>query len=332
MLTYKGDTAILWIHVDDGAICGSSENIFCFIRTSLLKSFEISWSDRLEQIVGSKIGQTERGIFLSQPSLTRSILESNGFMNSRVSTPMVANMKLETRHELNGGIDASKYLLILGSLSYIAIGTRPDISFAVNYLARFLSKPDETHWTALKHLIRYLSGTQNDGIMFEGGHGETDLVVYCDASWGGEFSRSTHGFVVFLYGNPISWASRQQSFVATSTCHAEYMALGVASRESLWIQSLLTDIFGKCFITTLLCDNTAAIKVANDLHLTKRSHHVTKEFHYVNEQIHDGNLLLEWIDSPRQKSDIMTKSLGSIIFSSMKKMIGLGSQAFFSKS
>lgn len=185
MLTYKGDTAILWIHVDDGAICGSSENIFCFIRTSLLKSFEISWSDRLEQIVGSKIGQTERGIFLSQPSLTRSILESNGFMNSRVSTPMVANMKLETRHELNGGIDASKYLLILGSLSYIAIGTRPDISFAVNYLARFLSKPDETHWTALKHLIRYLSGTQNDGIMFEGGHGETDLVVYCDASWGG---------------------------------------------------------------------------------------------------------------------------------------------------
>lgn len=332
VLKYKGDTAILWIHVDDGAICGSSENILCFIRESLLKTFEISWSDRLEQIVGIKIEQTERGILLSQPTLTRSILESTGFVTSRVSTPMVANIKLETAKELSGGVEANKYLSILGSLSYLAIGTRPDISFAVNYLARFSSRPDDSHWLALKHLLRYLGGTATDGILLEGGHGGVELVTYCDASWGGEFSRSTHGFVVFLYGNAISWASRRQSCVATSTCHAEYMALGVAARESVWIQSLLSDIFGGQFITTLRCDNTAAIKVANDLHLTKRSHHVTREFHYVNEQIHDGNLLLEWIDSPNQKADIMTKSLGSIIFSSMKKMLGLCSRVFFSKS
>lgn len=332
VLKYKGDTAILWIHVDDGAICGSSENILCFIRESLLKTFEISWSDNLEQIVGIKIDQTEGGILLSQPTLTRSILESTGFVSSRVSTPMVANIKLETANELSGGVEASKYLSILGSLSYLAIGTRPDISFAVNYLARFSSRPDDTHWMALKHLLRYLGGTSTDGIVFVGCQEGLDLVTYCDASWGGEFSRSTHGFVVFLYGNPISWASRRQSCVATSTCHAEYMALGVAARESVWIQSLLSDIFGGCFITTLRCDNTAAIKVANDLHLTKRSHHVTREFHYVNEQVHDQNLKIEWIDSARQKADIMTKSLGSIIFSSMKKMIGLCSQAFFSKS
>lgn len=80
------------------------------------------------------------------------------------------------------------------------------------------------------------------------------------------------------------------------------------------------------------CDNTAAIKVANDLHLTKRPHHVTCEFHYVDEQLHNGNLLLEWIDSPRQKADVMTQSLESIIFFSMKKMIGLISGILFSKS
>lgn len=102
--------------------------------------------------------------------------------------------------------------------------------------------------------------------------------------------------------------------------------------ESIWIQSLLKYIFGKDFITTLRCDNTAAIKVANDLHLTKRSHHVTREFHYVNKQIHDGNLVLEWIDSPRQKADLMTISLGSIIFFSMTKMIGLCSRVLFSKN
>lgn len=126
-----------------------------------------------------------------------------------------------------------------------------------------------------------------------------------------------------LFGNPISWASRRQGCVATSTCHAEYMALGVAARESIWIQNLLTDIFDSIFISTIKCDNTAAIKVSKDLHLTKRSHHVAREFHFVNEQVHDGHLIIEWIDSPRQKADILTKALGHIIFGSLKKVIGM---------
>lgn len=111
--------------------------------------------------------------------------------------------------------------------------------------------------------------------------------------------------------------------MVTSTCHAEYMALGVAARESVWIQNLLMDIFQNGFVTTIRCDNTAAIKVAYDLHLTKRSHHVSREFHFVNEQVHDGHLKIDWIDSPRQKADILTKALGTVLFSTMKKLIGM---------
>lgn len=140
---------------------------------------------------------------------------------------------------------------------------------------------------------------------------------------GGEFSQSTHGFVVMLFGNSISWASRRQGCVATSTCHTEYMALGVAAREAIWIQNLLTDVFGTLFVTTVKCDNTAAIKVAKDLHLTKRSHHVAREFHFVNEQVHDGHLNIEWIDSQGQKADIFTKSLGNVLFFALKKLIGM---------
>lgn len=181
VLKYKGETAILWIYVDDGAICGSSESIMIFIRDSLKKSFNISWSDKLDQIVGIKIEQTARGISLSQPTLTQSILKDTGFTTSRVSTPMVANIKLETTDKMDQPVDGSKYSFILGSLSYLAIGTRPDISVSVNYLARFSSRPEDTHWAALKHLLRYISGTATDGILFEGGHGDLDLVTYCDA-------------------------------------------------------------------------------------------------------------------------------------------------------
>lgn len=99
--------------------------------------------------------------------------------------------------------------------------------------------------------------------------------------------------------------------------------MGVTGREAIWIQNLLQDIFGKEFKTIINCDNTAAIKVANDLHLTKRSHHVAPEFHYINEQIHDGNLSIVWIDGPRQKADIMTKALGGVVFNGLKRLIGM---------
>lgn len=323
VLKYKGDTALLWIHVDDGAICGSTPGITIFIRECLMKSFEVTWTDELSLIVGIKISRTDKGIFLSQPTLTASILENCGFPTSRVSTPMIANLRLETLSGGNAMVESSKYLSILGSLSYLAIGTRPDIAFGVNFLSRFSSRPGTEHWAALKHLLKYVSGTKTDGILFTRDNDDESLVTYCDASWGGEFSRSTHGFVVMLFGNPVSWASRRQSCVATSTCHAEYMALGVAARESIWIQNLLMDIFSGGFVTTIRCDNTAAIKVAYDLHLTKRSHHVAREFHYVNEQVHDGNLKVEWVDSQRQKADILTKGLGHILFTALKKVIGM---------
>lgn len=319
VLQYKEDTALIWIHVNDGAICASSIGIASFIRERLLKSFDVTWTEELEQIVGIKISRSSKGIFLSQPTLISSILNNCGFPTSRVSKPMIANLRLDTGS--GTAVDGSRYLSILGSLSYLAIGTRPDIAFAVNYLARFSSRPEDVHWLALKHLLRYISGTKFDGILFTGRHEDDTLITYCDANWGGEYSRSTHGFIVLLFGNTISWASRRQSCVATSTFHAEYMALGVAPRESVWIQNLLMDVFQSRFVTTIRCDNTAAIKVAYDVHLTKQSHHVSREFHFVNEQIHDGHLKVDWIDSPRQKADILTKALGNILFGTMKKLI-----------
>lgn len=63
--------------------------------------------------------------------------------------------------------------------------------------------------------------------------------------------------------------------------------------------------------------------MAYDLRVTKHSHHVLREFHFVNEQVHDGNLKIDWIDSPRQKSDILTKALGNVLFLTLKTLIGM---------
>lgn len=98
---------------------------------------------------------------------------------------MVANLKLESSDEGTLPVEGSKYLSVLGSLLYLAIGTRPDLAFAVNFLARFSSRPNSDHWLAIKHLLRYVSGTKTEGILFQDQSDDTPLITYCDANWGG---------------------------------------------------------------------------------------------------------------------------------------------------
>lgn len=185
VLQYKSDTAMIWIHIDDGAVCGLSKEIVNYIKDSLLKTFEMTWTEKLEHIVGINIEYRDGGIFLSQPSLTGNLLESPGFESSRAATPMVAKLQLLSSDKSSVGVNAAGYLSVLGSLSYLALGTRPDIAYSVKYLARFSSRPGQEHWVALKHLLRFVSGTKMDGIWFGRKNEEHELVGFCNANWGG---------------------------------------------------------------------------------------------------------------------------------------------------
>jgi hypothetical protein len=70
-------------------------------------------------------------------------------------------------------------------------------------------------------------------------------------------------FITFLNA-PILWISCRQLSVAASTCHAEYMALGKTTRQTLWVQHLLRDVLKKDFVGHLFCDNQSAVHVATD--------------------------------------------------------------------
>lgn len=148
---------------------------------------------------------------------------------------------------------------------------------------------------ALEHLLIYLAGPQSHGILLKGGHGwvdkgghgGVDFLTYCDASGGGGLSNIHTRFCHFpIRQSNILGIPKSQLCCNFDISH--YMQLGFASLDSI----LSDNIFDGNFITTLQGDNTAAIKVEDDLRLTKKSHHITCEFHYVNKQIHDGNLFL----------------------------------------
>lgn len=153
------------------------------------------------------------------------------------------------------------YRQLIGSLMYLAVGTRADISFAVSALSQFLENPSELHWKAAKRVLRYIAGTRNLGIQYNSSNISNTLVAYSDADYGScpDTRRSISGIILTLNSGPIMWYSRKQGVVATSTTDAEYIAAFEATKEIVWTRRILEELgLRQLEPTVLYCDNVAA--------------------------------------------------------------------------
>jgi hypothetical protein len=150
----------IWIHVDDGIVTGSSDAALRDLERALAKTIEIKWASNLTDIIGLKVTRTAAGFRFQQPKLISSILHTHWDGVSHSTTPL-PTAALPSSGQDGEGVDASKYLSIVGSLSYVSSGSRPDITFAVNFLARFSKNPTVAHWKALNHLINYVAATRD---------------------------------------------------------------------------------------------------------------------------------------------------------------------------
>src|SRR5271155_121851 len=125
---------------------------------------------------------------------------------------------------------------------YAMLCTRPDLAFTISQISQFSSNPSTIHESAAKRALRYLNGTRNLGITFDGNRGLV-LEGYSDADWGaGKDRKSISGYVFTLAGGAISWSSKKQATTALSTTEAEYIALVQVAKESIWIQGLLDEL------------------------------------------------------------------------------------------
>ncbi|MBW0507984.1 hypothetical protein O181_047699 [Austropuccinia psidii MF-1] len=269
--------AILWVHVDDGVIGALSMELLSKLKLLLKLELMLKWDDELCSLDASNITA-------SQP---------------------LPNMDLASGKART--IDKD-YLSWIGMFLYVAQATRPEIMYAVDFLAHFSINTTDQHWVALDHLINYVQGTSTKSLILRPSQEQDFLNVFVDANWGGKGSRSQHGYVGLLWGAPIMWNSKRQTCIASSTCQAEYMAMLYASKVCLWISQGLIGIAGH-FTPTLLSDNKAAIQIAGDSG-RKKSRHIRREFHLTNELLTTNQIKIRWISTEQQKADIMTKALG----------------------
>ncbi|XP_059294563.1 secreted RxLR effector protein 161-like [Lycium ferocissimum] len=151
----------------------------------------------------------------------------------------------EENKELLG--PAVPYLSAIGALMYLANTTRPDIAFSVNLLVRYSSSPTGRHCNGIKHILRYLKGNIDIGL-FYANKGSTYLVDYADVGYLSDpyKIRFQTCYLFTCGGTAISWRSIKQSIVAISSNHAELIAIREASRECVWLRSVINLIRGRC--------------------------------------------------------------------------------------
>lgn len=202
------------------------------------------------------------------------------------------------------------YRECVGSLIYLAIATRPDISFAVGVASRFLENPTSQHVNSVKRILKYLKFTIDYGIHFAPNE-TAQLVGYSDADYAGDKNtrRSTSGFAFFYNGNIISWGSERQKSVALSTTESEYIAASVAIKELIWLKCLLEELTGSTVQTEFNMDNKSAIRLIKNPEFHKRTKHIDVRYHFIREKYESGMFDLKYVSSDEQLADVFTKPL-----------------------
>ncbi|XP_037494551.1 secreted RxLR effector protein 161-like [Jatropha curcas] len=172
--------------------------------------------------------------------------------------------------------------------------TRPDICFAVGMVSRFQSNPGREHWTAVKHIIKYLKRTRDYRLVYQ----SDDLVPigYTDSDFqtDKDSRKSTSGNAFVLGGGAISWRSIKQTCVADSTMEVEYVAASEAAKEA----------WGSCKLE------------GKEPRSHKRAKHIERKYHLIRDMVQRAlsqNEIVAFVDEKLDRGEDISSSLLAII-------------------
>jgi hypothetical protein len=332
-LFYKRDSDklhIMLVYVDDIIVLSSDATHVQDVIQKFNEQYVMEDLGTLKHYLGITIDIHDDHIKLHQRSYAKEVISrfnhliSDKKRKNDVKTPLPPGIKLTKESSTSETVKQREYTKnfpyqsVIGAIMYLAVHTRPDLAYTVNLLSRFNSKPTYAACQAALHTLVYIEGTLEVGIIFPNRSDCESLLADSDADWAGDFdtSRSTTGYIVYLWGAAIAWQSRLQPTVATSTMEAEYMAAYGAIQEIVWIRGVMTELgikefelSGKAAPTTLNMDSKSAIDLAQNPINHKRSKHIRIKYHWVREQVGAKIIKLQHVISTDMRADMMTKSL-----------------------
>ena len=319
---HQASFTIVSLYVDDLLILAPTMTLVQTMKDQLNKRFQMSDLGEVQVILGWQIKRKseDRTVLIHQTDYISRILEKFGMTDAHpIATPMEGGLVLRAATDPQSEEDKTfmakvDYRSLIGSIMYLAVGTRPDLAFAFQQLSQFLHNPAPAHWHAAKRVLRYLISTPDHGIVLGGKAYQTKplLSAYVDANYAmcPDTRRCVSGFITLYHGGPISWLAKKQPLVTLSTTEAEFVALAQCVQELLYLKQLANELHQTSDQPMeVFEDNQSTIKIASNSELHGRSKHIDVRYFFVRDLIDQCVIKLSWCPTDRQLADFFTKSL-----------------------
>ena len=304
---------ILAAYVDDVLSLSTCESLLKDCLLKIGKQFQIKISP-LKLFLGVQIHvDRNHNIWLSQRDYAKSIIKRFQMEGSRpVSTPSDNSL-----YSIDPNVDANQperpYRCLIGSLMFLAVLTRPDLSFTVSFLSRFLDKHNEQHWFAALRVLRYLQESADLAICYSGGTFASLqglFSTYTDADFAAckETRRSVSGNISVFNGSPIIWASRQQKSISISTTEAEFISATDGAKDCLWLLSFFKEL-NLNLKPTIYIDSQSALKLIQNPEFHFRTKHIDTRFKFIRSTHQNNQINFKFIETTKQLGDFLTKPL-----------------------
>ncbi|GJY71411.1 hypothetical protein Tco_0475114 [Tanacetum coccineum] len=189
--------------------------------------------------------------------------------------------------------------------------------------SKYRENPKTTHLEAVKRIFRYVRGTTHLGLWYPKGT-RIETIVYADSDHAGDYvdRKSTSGVCTFMGCCLTSWFTKKQTALAISTTEAEYVFVGKACQQALWMKQALIDYDIRLDDVPIMCDNKGAIDLSKNPVQHSRTKHIEIRHHFLRDNVQKGNISIEKVASEDNIVDIFTKPLKHEVFNYLR--LGLG--------
>lgn len=301
---------IVTIFVDDFFIFSNDCNETEYLKNVLASHFKLKDLGDIRKCLGVNVSvnKSKKTITLSQSDYIDQVLQKFNMSQCKpIQTPMETKLHVSKGENYVGKFP---YQQVIGCLMYLAVLTRPDITYAVGFLSQFNNCYSREHCEYVKRLLRYLKFTKNYGLKYTA-DGNSILEGYVDADWGANVidRKSYTGYCFTLSGCVISWETKKQTTVALSSSEAEYMAITEACKEAVYVRNLLYEITQNLYTIDLFNDNQSAQKLTMNPMFHKRTKHIDIKFHFCRECVVNKIVNVKYLPTADMPADVFTKAL-----------------------
>ena len=246
-----------------------------------------------------------------------------------VATPMVTGTTFSTADSLSTPTPVAcmcriPYVEVIGSVLWPVIVSWPDAASAVSILSQFMQNPRPAHWEALKHVIVYLGSTKDLWLTFSS-QSKLTAEGFCNANWGGQkYCHSISCYLFHMGARAILWSLKKQHVVALTSTKAEYNVQTHVAKEGLWLCSFLQELHSTPDDPLIInCNNQGVITLAKDNKFHMHTKHIDMCYHFIHEVVEDGKIMVQYIPTGNNVSNIFTKPLAKAKFQELAELLGL---------